>query len=143
MKIVRDVLQEKGYRLLSVQEGSTVYEALQKMANEEVGALVVLEGSDLAGILSERDCARKIILKGRDSRDTPVSDIMTRSVVCVTSETRVDACMSLMTDKRVRHLVVRDEDRLAGVISIGDVVKAIIDEQQFTIAQLEHYIHGG
>jgi CBS domain-containing protein len=143
MKTVKQVLDAKGYQIHSVAPDTTVYNALQKMANEEIGALVVLEGSELAGIVSERDYARKVILKERHSKDTPVSDIMTRNVVCVTSEMRVDACMSLMTDKRVRHLVVRDAERPSGVVSIGDVVKAIIDHQEFTIQQLEHYITGG
>jgi CBS domain-containing protein len=143
MKTVKQVLDAKGYQIHSVAPDTTVYNALQKMANEEIGALVVLEGSELAGIVSERDYARKVILKERHSKDTPVSDIMTRNVVCVTSEMRVDACMSLMTDKRVRHLVVRDAERPSGVVSIGDVVKAIIDDQQFTIEQLKHYITGG
>ncbi len=143
MKTVKQVLHSKGYQVHSVAPDTTVYNALQKMAKEEIGALVVLEGSELAGIVSERDYARKVILKGRHSKDTPVSEIMTRNVVCVTSEMRVDACMSLMTDKRVRHLVVRDAEKLSGVVSIGDVVKAIIDDQKFTIEQLEHYITGG
>ena len=143
MKTVKQVLDAKGYQLHSVTEDLSVYDALQKMANEEIGSLVVLRGDELAGMITERDYARKVILKGRDSRETPVSAIMTHNVVCVTSQARVDACMSLMTDKRLRHLVVRDTSRLTGVISIGDIVKAIIDDQQFTIEQLEHYIHGG
>ncbi len=143
MKTVKQVLDTKGYQLHSVQPDTSVYDALQKMAREEIGALAVLDGGELAGILSERDYARKVILKGLHSKDTPVSDIMTRNVICVTSEIGVDACMSLMTDNHVRHLMVRDAERLSGVISIGDVVKAIIEEQQFTIEQLEHYISGG
>ena len=143
MKTVKQVLDTKGYQLHSVQPDTSVYDALQKMAREEIGALAVLDGGELAGILSERDYARKVILKGLHSKDTPVSDIMTRNVICVTSEIGVDACMSLMTDKHVRHLMVRDAERLSGVISIGDVVKAIIEDQRFTIEQLEHYISGG
>jgi len=143
MKTVKQVLDTKGYEFHSITPTASVYDALQKMAQQEIGALVVLSGGGLAGILSERDYARKVILKDRRSKDTPVGDIMTRNVICVTSEIGVDACMSLMTDKRVRHLVVRDKERIAGVISIGDVVKAIIEDQQFTIEQLEHYISGG
>ena len=143
MKTVKQILDTKGYEFHSITPTASVYDALQKMAQQEIGALVVLSGGGLAGILSERDYARKVILKDRRSKDTPVGDIMTRNVICVTSEIGVDACMSLMTDKRVRHLVVRDEERIAGVISIGDVVKAIIEDQQFTIEQLEHYISGG
>ena len=142
MKTVRQVLDAKGYDLHSVAPDTSVFDALQKMAHEEIGALVVVEGGELAGIVSERDYARKVILKGRHSKNTLVSEIMTRNVICVSSTTGVDACMALMTEKRVRHLVVRDVERLAGVISIGDVVKAIIEDQQFTIEQLEHYISG-
>ncbi len=143
MKTVKQVLDVKGYELHSIPPTASVYDALQKMAQQEIGALVVLSEGELAGIVSERDYARKVILKGRHSKDTPVSDIMTRNVICVTSQIGVDACMSLMTEKRVRHLVVRDAERISGVVSIGDVVKAIIDDQQFTIEQLEHYISGG
>ena len=142
MKTVKQVLDTKGYELHSIPPTASVYDALQEMAQQEIGALVVLREAELAGIISERDYARKVILEGRHSKDTAVSDIMTRNVICVTSETGVDACMSLMTNKRVRHLVVRDAERIAGVISIGDVVKAIIEDQQFTIEQLEHYISG-
>lgn len=142
MKTVKQVLDAKGYQVHSIAPEATVYEALQKMAQEGIGALVVLDGDELAGIVSERDYARKVILKGRHSRETPVRDIMTENVICVSSDLRVDASMSIMTKNRVRHLVVRDDARINGLISIGDVVKAIIDEQQFTIEQLEHYISG-
>ncbi len=142
MKTVKQILDIKGYELHSITPTTSVYDALQTMAQQEIGALVVLSGGGLAGLLSERDYARKVILKDRRSKDTPVGDIMTRNVICVTSEIGVDACMSLMSDKHVRHLVVRDEERIAGVISIGDVVKAIIEDQQITIEQLEHYISG-
>jgi CBS domain-containing protein len=142
MKTIKQVLDNKGYQIHSIAPGATVYEALQKMAQEGIGALAVLDAGGLVGIVSERDYARKVVLAGRHSKDTPVSDIMTENVICVSSELRVDASMSIMTDKCVRHLVVRDDDRINGLISIGDVVKAIIDEQQFTIEQLEHYISG-
>ncbi len=142
MKTIKQVLDKKGYEIHSVAPEATVYEALQKMAQEGIGALVILDGRELAGIVSERDYARKVILKGRDSRDTPVKDIMTENVICVASELGVDASMSIMTEKCVRHLVIRDDGRINGLISIGDVVKAIIDDQQFTIEQLEHYISG-
>jgi len=140
MKTVRQILDAKGYALHTVQSTATVFEALQRMANAEIGAMVVVDEGELVGIVSERDYARKVILKGRVSKDTPVGDIMTREVICVTSDALVEVCMSVMTDKRVRHLVVRDQARLEGVISIGDVVKAIIEDQQFTIEQLERYI---
>ena len=142
MKTVMQVLNVKGYELHSIAPSASVYDALEKMAQQEIGALVVLSDGNLAGIVSERDYARKVILKDRHSKDTPVRDIMTQNVICVTSEIGVDACMSLMTDHHVRHLVVRDAERISGVISIGDVVKAIIEDQQFTIDQLEHYISG-
>jgi len=142
MKTVKQVLDDKGYQVHSVAPEVTVYEALQKMAEEGIGALAVLDAGELAGIVSERDYARKVVLTGRDSRETTVSDIMTRNVVCVSSDIRVDASMSIMTEKCVRHLVVRDDGKINGMISIGDVVKAVIDDQQFTIEQLEHYISG-
>ncbi len=142
MKTVKQVLDHKGYQTHSVAPGATVYEALQKMAEEGIGALAVLDAGELAGIVSERDYARKVVLTGRDSRETSVSDIMTKNVVCVSSDIRVDASMSIMTEKCVRHLVVRDDGKINGMISIGDVVKAVIDDQQFTIEQLEHYISG-
>jgi CBS domain-containing protein len=143
MKTVKQILDNKGYLIHSVTPASTVYEALQKMAQEGIGALIVLDGEELVGIVSERDYARKIALLGQSSTDTPVKVIMTENVICVGSDLGVEASMSIMSDKHVRHLVVRDDDRITGVISIGDVVKAIIDDQQFTIEQLEHYISGG
>jgi CBS domain-containing protein len=142
MKTVKQVLAKKGHQIHSVAPEATVYEALQKMAQEGIGALAVLDGEELVGIVSERDYARKVILSGRDSKETPVRDIMTANVICVGSGLRVDASMSIMSEKCVRHLVVRDDGRINGLISIGDVVKAIIDDQQFTIEQLEHYISG-
>ena len=141
MKTIKQVLDKKGYQIHSVASGVTVYEALQKMAQEGIGALAVLDDGELVGIVSERDYARKVVLTGRHSRDTPVRDIMTENV-CVSSELRIDASMSIMSEKCVRHLVIRDDGRINGLISIGDVVKAIIDDQQFTIEQLEHYISG-
>ncbi len=142
MKTVKQVLDKKGYQIHSIAPEATVYEALQKMAQEGIGALAVLVAGELAGIVSERDYARKVILTGRHSRETSVRDIMTENVICVSSDLRIDASLSLMTKKCVRHLVVRDDRRINGLISIGDVVKAIIDDQQFTIEQLEHYISG-
>lgn len=142
MKTVKQILEKKGYQIHSVAPASTVYEALQKMAQEGIGALIVLDGEKLAGIVSERDYARKIVLLGQKSADTPVKDIMTENVICVGSDLGIDASMSIMSDKHVRHLVVRDDGRITGVISIGDVVKAIIDDQQFTIEQLHTYISG-
>jgi CBS domain-containing protein len=142
MKTLKQVLDDKGYQVHSVTPDTSVYEALQKMAQKGIGALAVFDAGELAGIVSERDYARKVVLEGRHPKETPVRDIMTENVICVSSDLRIDASMSIMTQKTVRHLVVRDDGKINGVISIGDVVKAIIDDQQFTIEQLEHYISG-
>ena len=142
MKTVEQVLREKSGELVAVGPDESVFDALALMARREVGAVVVLEAGRLVGILSERDYARKIILLGKASKDTPVRDIMTQRVVCVTPATTIDECMALMTDKRCRHLPVLEDDRVTGVVSIGDVVKHTIAEQQFLIEQLEHYIMG-
>jgi CBS domain-containing protein len=142
MKTVRDILREKGYDIWSVSADATVYEALQVMADKNIGAVLVLEEGRLVGILSERDYARKVILKGRSSLKTPVREIMTDQVFYVRPEQTVEECMALMTEKRIRHLPVLEDGRLVGVISIGDVVKAVVSEQQVTIQQYENYILG-
>jgi CBS domain-containing protein len=142
MNFVIEILKTKGQDVWTVAPDSTVYDALQMMAEKNVGALMVVENDKLVGVFSERDYARKVILKGKASKDTLVSEIMTSEPVWVRPDQTIGACMDLMTHKRVRHLPVLDEGRLVGVISIGDVVKAIISEQQFTIEQLEHYITG-
>jgi CBS domain-containing protein len=142
MKTVRQVLRNKGYTVQTIPPEAPVFEALQRMADEDVGALVVVKDGEVVGIFSERDYARKVVLEGRSSRETPVQDIMSRSVVCVSSEQRMESCMELMTEEHVRHLPVLEDQQLAGVISIGDVVKAIIEDQEFTIEELEHYIRG-
>ena len=141
MKTVEQMLEGKKYRLLSVAPEATVYDALDLMAQHDVGALIVLDGERLVGIFSERDYARKVILFGKSSKETLVREIMTDKVLCVRPEQSVDQCMALMTDKRVRHLPVLDHKKVIGVISIGDVVKEVISEQQFVIEQLEQYIH--
>jgi CBS domain-containing protein len=141
MKTVEQMLESKTHRLLSISPDATVYDALQTMAEHEVGALVVLDGERLAGIFSERDYARKVILFGKSSKETLVREIMTDRVLCVRPDQTVDQCMALMTDKRVRHLPVLDHKKVIGVISIGDVVKEVISEQRFMIEQLENYIH--
>jgi CBS domain-containing protein len=141
MKTVQQMLEGKTQRLLSISPDATVYDALDLMARHDVGALVVLDGDRLAGIFSERDYARKVILFGKSSRETLVREIMTDKVLCVRPDQSVDQCMALMTDKRVRHLPVLDHKKVIGVISIGDVVKEVISEQQFVIEQLEQYIH--
>ena len=141
MKTVNEILQAKSSKLLSISPEASVLDALKLMAEREIGALVVLDGDQLAGIFSERDYARKVILFGKSSKDTAVSEIMTRKVVCVRPEQSVEDCMALMTDKRIRHLPVLQGNAVIGVISIGDVVKEVISEQRFMIEQLEHYIH--
>lgn len=136
LKTVDDILQVKGREVWTVTPNDTVYEALQLMAEKGIGAVVVLDGDRLVGVMSERDYARKVILVGKASRDITVREIMTDKVITVFPNTSVDECMAIMTQRRIRHLPVIDQDRLVGMISIGDVVKAIIAEQQFVI---EHY----
>ncbi len=140
MRTVQQLLDEKEHRLLTIAPHASVLDALKLMAEKDVGALVVLDGEKLVGIFSERDYARKIILFGKSSKETSVSEIMTSRVVCVRPEQTVDACMSLMTEKRVRHLPVLSGKKVIGIISIGDVVRAMISDQQHTIEQLEQYI---
>ena len=141
MKTVRELLEGKTTRLLSISPEASVFEALQLMAAKDVGALVVLEGERLAGIFSERDYARKVVLVGKFSKETAVRDIMTAKVLCVRPDQTVDQCMALMTEHRIRHLPVLDGSKVIGVISIGDVVKELLSEQQVIISQLESYIH--
>jgi CBS domain-containing protein len=140
MLTVRELLAKKGDQVWSVSPDATVYEALQLMADKNVGAVLVMSGRELHGILSERDYARQVILKGKTSRDTPVREIMTTRVVGVAPDRTIEDCMALMTDKRIRHLPVMTSDGVIGVLSIGDVVKAVISEKEFLIEQLESYI---
>ena len=142
MKTVAQLLRTKGHQVLSVSPDIPVFEALEVMAEKNVGALLVLEGERLVGIFSERDYARKVILKGKASKETPVREIMSSHVLYIRPEQTIEDCMALMTDKRVRHLPVMEEEKLMGVISIGDVVKAVIAEQEFMIEQLQNYITG-
>ncbi len=138
MKTVKQLLAAKGQSVWSVSTITPVFEALRLMADKDIGALLVLDEDQLVGIMSERDYARKVVLYGKSSKDTPVREIMTRKVFYVRPEQTVEECMALMTDKRVRHLPVLDDGHVVGVISIGDVVKSIISDQQFMIEQLEH-----
>lgn len=142
MKTVRQLLEQKGLSVLSVSPSSTVFEALVAMAEQQVGALLVMDGEKLVGIFSERDYAREVALKGKTSRDTPVSDVMTPQdrLITVTPGDTVENCMNLMSDKRIRHLPVIDAGRVVGVLSIGDLVKETIAHQRFLIDQLESYI---
>ncbi len=142
MKRIDQLLREKGTDFWSVVPGATVFEALKLMAAKNIGAVLVMEGDRLEGIFSERDYARKVVLDGKSSKDIPVRQIMTSKVVCIHPEQNIEECMALMTDKRIRHLPVIEGDRVVGLISLGDVVRAMISEQSFIISQLEHYISG-
>lgn len=142
MKRVRDILELKGRQVWSVEPEVTVFDALKLMAEKEIGALTVMDGEKLIGIVSERDYARKVILLGRSSPTTAVKEIMTQRVVCTHLEQPIEECMALVTEKRVRHLPVIEEGKIVGLISIGDLVKSIIADQKFIIEQLERYITG-
>jgi CBS domain-containing protein len=143
MTTVREVLDRKGRDVFAVGPEAPVYRALELMAEKHIGALAVLDADrHLIGVVSERDYARKIALAGRSSKETPVRDIMTTKLFCVTPAQSVEECMALMTDKGVRHLPVLEGERLDGIISIGDVVKSKLSEQEFIIEQLEHFIAG-
>jgi CBS domain-containing protein len=142
VKTIKQLLDEKGSDIWHIGPKETVFQAIKDMAEKEIGALVVLNNGKLVGIISERDYARKVILKSKASHDTTVEEIMTTPVVCGRLDQTVDECMALITEKRVRHLPIIDHDRVIGVISIGDLVKSIIADQRFVIEQLEHYISG-
>ena len=139
---VRQLLEQKGREILSIDPSATVFDAVAKMAEKDVGSLVVMDDDEIVGMITERHYARNVVLKGKTSPATPISDIMERNVVVVQPEQSVEQCMAIMTDKRIRHLPVVDGEKLIGVISIGDLVKSIVGDQKFTIGQLEHYIHG-
>ena len=138
---VRQLLDRKGREVFSIDPGAAVLDAVRMMADRHVGALLVMQGDNLTGIISERDYARKVILLGRSSADTPVRDIMSTPVLTVQPETTVEKCMQIMTEQRVRHLPVAEGGRIVGMVSIGDLVKAVIADQQQQIEQLETYIH--
>jgi CBS domain-containing protein len=143
MTAVADILKAKGDAIVhSIGPDDSVFDALRRMADKGIGALLVMEGERIVGIVTERDYARKIALKGRTSALTQVRDVMTTSVMFVKPTQTSEECMALMTDNRLRHLPVVQDDRLIGLISIGDLVKDIISEQKFVIEQLEHYISG-
>ncbi len=142
MKTVKDILQKKGNEIFSVTSQVMVFEALKIMAEKNIGAVLVIDEGKLAGIVSERDYARKVILQDKSSKNTPVRELMTTNVLYVGPEKTVEDCMFLMTTKHVRHLPVIENDKLLGVISINDVVEIIISEQQFTLDTLERYMQG-
>ena len=143
MKKVSHLLDAKGRDIWSLTPEATVYEAIDLMAQKGVGALLVMEGERLVGIVSERDYARKVILKGKASKETQVRQIMSHPVVCARPELTVEQTMAIMTDKHIRHLPVVAEEKVVGMISIGDVVRGIIDDREFEIQQLTEYITGG
>ena len=140
MKKIKEILDSKGRDVLSIRPDTSIYEAVTLMAERGVGALLVMEGDRLVGLVGERDCAWKVILEDRSPRETDVKRIMTKNILCVDPEQTVEGGMALMTDKRIRHLPVVNGDRVEGIVSIGDLVKAIIADQQFVIEQLEHYV---
>jgi len=140
MKRIRDLLDDKGRAIWSLPPDATVYEAIEQMALKGVGALLVMEGDRLVGIVSERDYARKVILKGKSSREIEVRDIMSYPVICVPPEFTLEQTMTVMTDHHVRHLPIMADDAVVGVISIGDVVRGIIEDKEFYIQQLTTYI---
>ena len=141
MKSLKQLIDAKGGQVWSIAPDATVFEALKLMAQKDIGALLVMDGTRLAGIMSERDYARKVILQGKSSQDLAVRDIMTAEVVKIDPSRTVEECMSLMTQRRIRHLPVCEGEKLVGVLSIGDLVKEVIAEQEQTIKQLESYIH--
>lgn len=142
MKLVKQLLDSKGHAVIAVAPDASVLDAIKRMAEKSIGALVVMDGDELAGIVSERDYARKVILKGRASDSTPVAEIMTTTVLTTTLDATVESCMKMMTEQKCRHLPVVEDDRVVGMISIGDLVQAIIADQQYKIEQLEQYISG-
>lgn len=142
MRTVKQLLEGKPHRVLAIEPDAPVLAAIQKMADDHVGALLVMRGEELVGIVSERDYARKVILMGRSSAETPVWEIMTTPVETVGIDRTVHGCMKVMTDRRIRHLPVVERDKVVGVLSIGDLVKAVIEDQQQEITQLQQYIAG-
>jgi CBS domain-containing protein len=142
IKTVKTILDVKGRDVFTVDLDATVFNALELMADKGIGAVLVMNGDEVAGILSERDYARKVALKGKTAEATPVSEIMTEQVICVEPSQPIEECMALMVGKRIRHLPVLEGSKVAGIISIGDVVKEMISEQKTLINQLESYIRG-
>ncbi len=142
MTTLQQLLNQKGRKIWSTHPNATVFDAITKMAEKDIGSLVVMDGDELVGIITERHYAPNVILKGKASPATPVRDIMERDVITARPEQSVEECMAIMTEKRVRHLPVLEREKLIGIISIGDLVKSIIGDQKFTIDQLKQYICG-
>lgn len=142
MRTAADIINFKGSTVWTVNPADTVLHALGVMAEHEIGAVLVLDGEKILGILTERDYARKVVLAGRSSKESAVGDVMTHAVICVSPDRTIDECLALMTEKRVRHLPVVDQKQLIGMVSIGDLVRATIAEQEHVIEQLQHYITG-
>jgi CBS domain-containing protein len=143
MSTVRDIIRKKGGEVISISPDATVFEALQMMADHNTGALMVCQNDKVEGILSERDCVRRVDLENRSSRETRVADIMTSKVVYIEAGQPLEECMALMLEKSVRHLPVYDKGELKGLVSIRDVLNEVVDVQKFMISELEHYITGG
>ena len=137
---VRDILKAKGKTVFSVEPTIMVYQAIEQMCDKNIGGLLIVENGNLVGIFTERDYARKLILKGKSSKDTPINELMTKNPITVTPDNTIEECMNIMSGKRIRHLPVVEDNHLTGMISIGDVVKHIIEEQKSIIEHLEHYI---
>lgn len=142
MKLVKHLLDTKGRGIISIGPDASVLDAIKLMADKLVGSLLVMQGDELIGIVTERDYARKVIIKGRSSQSTKVNEIMTADVFSATSDKTVNECMTVMTERKIRHLPIIDDGAVTGIISIGDLVEAIISDQQAEIEQLEHYISG-
>jgi CBS domain-containing protein len=142
MSTVRHILDQKGNNIWSIHPGATVFDAIAKMAEKDVGSLIVMDGDEIVGIITERHYARNVVLKGKTSPTTKIRDIMERHVIFATPEQSVEQCMAIMSEKRIRHLPVLHGKQVIGIISIGDLVKSIIGDQKFTIDQLVHYIQG-
>ncbi len=142
MQTIKQLLDKKNGEIQTIDKNSSVYDAIKAMSDHHIGSLLVMEDDQLIGIITERDYSRNVILKGKSSKSTPVKDIMVSKVLCAKPHQSIQECMALMTDKHVRHLPIIDDGKVIGIISIGDLVKAIISEQKFMIEQLEHYISG-
>jgi len=142
MRTIKQLLENKGSEIFTIDPNDSVYDAIKSMADNHVGSLIVMQNEHMVGIITERDYSRKVILKGKSSTNTPVKDIMTTTILCTKPEQTIEEAMALMTDKRMRHLPVVENDNVLGIISIGDLVKTIISEQKHIIEQLEHYING-